>query len=203
MEYIGSIPVAISALVATATFIVSVVLRRRTEREQEVARWQRVVVYSIVNELRNATFKDIKSRYLENAAQVSTFRLPKEEIQDDALRRILLELMRDDIVVQDSQGSYRISAKPYMEEWAQEALEDMLLERRLKPKILRMVERQSGTYTADSLVRALHQEGLNVDFDKVDTILDDLRGYGGVRKDPEGRLHYEPPYGERDYRQED
>jgi hypothetical protein len=61
-----------AAVVAAAAFIFSVWTRRASERQAQLQRWQRVVIYSLIDELKTASFKQLKDAYLQKAQQLLT-----------------------------------------------------------------------------------------------------------------------------------
>jgi hypothetical protein len=137
-----------SAVVAVFTFIFSVRMRYRAERESTLRDWQRVVIYSLIEESVALSFDDLKSRYLQKAGQLLTHNVPKKDIQDDALKRILLDLQKDNLVIRHQDRTYQIQYKVAIEAWAMATMRRIEKQQdsdeRLKPKILSIVETASG-----------------------------------------------------------
>ena len=88
---------ALSLVISTATFVFNVVDRVIKERRDELLKWQRAIVYSIIQD-GAITFEDIKLRYLAAAQQISDIKVPKKEIQDSALKLVLLSLVEGKLV---------------------------------------------------------------------------------------------------------
>jgi hypothetical protein len=90
---------AASAVIAASAFVFSVLTRRKADGEAELRNWQRVVIYSLIEQASPILFDDLKSRYLQKAQQMLFHRVPKKEIQDASLRRILLDLQKDGVII--------------------------------------------------------------------------------------------------------
>jgi hypothetical protein len=126
---------AISAGVAAAAFVFAVWVRLKTEKEARIRDWQRVVIYSLIEEGLVTSFDDLKAKYLQKAQQLLSISVPKKEIQDDALRRILLDLQRDNLVYRRDDSKYQIQYKVPMEAWAFDFLKSTEKVRQLRPKV--------------------------------------------------------------------
>src|SRR5262245_28782777 len=162
---------AISAFIAASAFVFSVLTRRKTERDAELRNWQRVVIYSLIEQASPLSFDDLKSRYLQRAQQLLSDPIPKKEIQDDALRRILLDLQKDGLILRKDDLRYQVQLKIPVEASALEELQRMRREKTLKAKLLALIERDSGVYTAETLVRRLHEQEITMSFEEVDGLL--------------------------------
>jgi hypothetical protein len=188
---------AVSALVAASAFVFSVLTKRKADRNRELRNWQRVVIYSLIEDASHISFADLKSTYLQKAQQLLTLRVPRDEIQDDALRRILLDLQKDGVVIRQKDLTYQVQVKVPVEAWALDEFKQMSRQRILKPKILALVERESGLHTPEALVRRLHEQGAEVTFEEVDDLLYELRGFSTLKMGPTGKLEFVPPYSEK------
>lgn len=51
-------------------------------------------------------FKEIQADYLASVQQFMEFKIPREEIQELALKRVLLELLSDGVIVMDAKGQF-------------------------------------------------------------------------------------------------
>src|ERR1700742_3891450 len=149
---------AISAASAASAFVYSVWVRLKTERDARLRDWQRVVIYTLIQDMSVTSFDDLKVKYLQRAQQLLTVSVPKKEIQDDALRRILLDLQRDNLIYRGDSSTYQIQYKFPVEAWAFDLLKRSEKVRHLKPKVLAIVEQNNGIYTSDALARKLQQE---------------------------------------------
>jgi hypothetical protein len=61
---------ALSAVVAALSFVYSVLTRHKTEREAELRDWQRVVIYTLIEEAAPIAFIGLKSMYLRRAQEL-------------------------------------------------------------------------------------------------------------------------------------
>jgi hypothetical protein len=71
-----------------------------------------------------------------------------------------------------------------------------ILELELRPKIISLIEAESGKYTIDALVRKLMSESEHVNFETVDSVVHAIRG-GSIKMNREGKLEFVPPYEEQ------
>jgi hypothetical protein len=199
----GSIEVwiaAIAATVATMAFLLSLWIRLTTERELQLRKWQRVVVYSIIQDLRRVSFEELKQRYLQSAQQFLTRSVPKAEIQDDALKLALLELQKENAIVRNSDLKYYLATKDELPADVMRSLTSFVEKDRMKMAITRLVEKDSGVYTPDSLTRRLTELGYDVSFSMVDDLVYEMRGLtsGSIKMGKDNKLMFIPPYEERD-----
>ncbi len=179
---------AASLLIATSAFIFSALVRRNIDRNAELRSWQRVVVYSIIEEDGPISFKDIRSKYLQKAQQFLEKSISKIELHDDNLRRILLDIQSEEVIGKKEDGDYTLQYKPIVETWAREFLQDEMLKKKLKPQIIKIVEKEPGVHTVDTLARKLHELNLSVSFENLDIILEDLLPYRSLKKNEEGKF---------------
>ena len=101
--------------------------RRKTEREAELRDWQRVVIYTLIEEAAPIAFKDLKSRYLRRAQELLSRKVPRKVIQDDSLKRILLDLQKDGVVMRRTDLTYQVQVKFPMDASTVEELKRILL----------------------------------------------------------------------------
>jgi hypothetical protein len=106
-----TVAVSASAVVATASFVYSVITRRRTQRASELRDWQRVVIYSLIEEASPVRFEELKMRYLQKAKAMLSRRVPNKVIQDDSLKRILLDLQSEGLVVRRADLAYQLQVR--------------------------------------------------------------------------------------------
>jgi hypothetical protein len=187
---------AVAVVIAAGGFIFSLFTRHVDQAQVEVRGWQRVAIYALLEEGGPQPFDTLKAAYLQKAQQLLSRKISKKEIQDDSLRRILLDLQKDGVVVRREDRAYEVQVKVALETWAYDEIKHMRLTRVLKPKILRLVERESDMHTAESLLRKLHEQGDKISFEDLDDVLYELRGYPRVIRSPSGKLRYKPPYDE-------
>jgi hypothetical protein len=108
---ITTVAVTSSAVIAATSFVYSVVVRRRAAREIEIRNWQRVVIYTLIEESSPISFQELKARYLEKAKSMLSRQVPNTVIKEDSLRRILLDLQADGLVIRGSDLAYQLQIK--------------------------------------------------------------------------------------------
>ena|SRR2546421_6005089 len=106
-----TVAVTASAVVATTSFVYSIIVRRRSERENELRNWQRVVIYTLLEEASSITFEELKACYLQKANALLSRHVPNKVIQDDSLKRILLDLQSDGLVIRRTDLAYQVQVK--------------------------------------------------------------------------------------------
>jgi hypothetical protein len=132
--------VALSAIIAAASFAFSVLTRRKAERDAELRGWQRVVIYSLIEERAPIVFDDLKSSYLKRAQELLSRNVPKRVIQDDSLKRVLLDLQSDGLIVRRENLSYQVQVRLPVEPWALEEYRRIQRASLIKPKLLALTE---------------------------------------------------------------
>ena len=150
--------VALSAIVAAASFVFAVLSRRKAERDAELRGWQRVVIYSLIEEAAPILFEDLKVRYLKRAQELLSRSAPKKVIQDDSLKRVLLDLQKDGVIVRRENLSYQVQVKLPVEPWALEEFKRMQRASLLKPKLLAMAEGRGAGPTSIWVRRKTHDD---------------------------------------------
>ena len=150
--------VALSAIVAAASFVFAVLSRRKAERDAELRGWQRVVIYSLIEEAAPILFEDLKVRYLKRAQELLSRSAPKKVIQADSLKRVLLDLQKDGVIVRRENLSYQVQVKLPVEPWALEEFKRMQRARILKPKLLAMAEGRGAGPTSIWVRRKTHDD---------------------------------------------
>ena len=136
--------VALSAIVAAASFVFAVLTRRKAERDAELRGWQRVVIYSLLEEQAPLLFEELREKYLKRARELLSRNAPKKVIQDDSLKRVLLDLQKDGVIVRTQNLSYQVQVKLPVDAWALEEFKRMQRARLLKPKLRSMIEGRDG-----------------------------------------------------------
>lgn len=114
MKAAASLATAISAIVAVITLFFAVVDNARRVRETQLREWQKVVVYAFLekSQHRGAAFEQIRSAYREEAQAYALLDVPKEAISEQALQRILLELVSDHAIVLGPARTYQAAFAP-------------------------------------------------------------------------------------------
>lgn len=94
--------VALSAIVATATFLISVIANWKIRRNDEVRGWQEAVIQGIFQrgKTEELTFGDIQTAYRSEAAVYREIKLTDAELSDGKLRQILVSLIDKRVIEQ-------------------------------------------------------------------------------------------------------
>jgi hypothetical protein len=107
---IHSIAVAISAVVATVTFLIAVAGQFRARRENAVGKWQRALIQQIFQNVDDSlSFDDIAQRYRNEAVAYRQYNLQGEDLSPQTLRLILTTMVTDGIVHQRGKDHYALS----------------------------------------------------------------------------------------------
>jgi hypothetical protein len=190
IQAIANLATTLSAVLALAALGWAVYETNKRDASQQTENWKRPVVFSIIREKRSASFQEIKSAYIQTATQRG---LPREDIQDYELERILLSLQESDVIGRTSLGNYipitvteELSAGLIK---SQQASEKYMAAR---SRIISILESESGKYTLDSLRRKLQEEGLDVTFEIMNNLITDLKVARVVRSDKKQYLHIYP-----------
>jgi hypothetical protein len=156
--------------------------------------WQRVVVYTVVEERslsgHPAALTEIQLHYLQRAQQILNVRLSRKELQEAALRRILLDLQADGLVEQGVDGRYRLPGRSALDAHTADQLNSLLRERQIRPRVLKILERKSGHITREGLVRELSEADVHVSFDEIDNLLWNLGISPTMRVGPDGTITF-------------
>lgn len=114
LDKAAKLATAASALVAVATMVASSIVWYRNIQEERIRDWQTTVVYSILSKAPRAglKFEEVRSEYIKEAQAWASFDIPKKEIQESALRRVLLGLHSHHVVEVDVDGHYAVQATP-------------------------------------------------------------------------------------------
>ena len=112
---------ALSMVVAALALCFAVYERRTREKDRRILEWQRVVVYGLIDS-GATTFNDLKVRYVTAASQFQDVEIPKGNIQDSALRLVLLALIRDRLVSQSSPDNFIVNTVSLEETRAKQAV---------------------------------------------------------------------------------
>lgn len=146
-------------------------------KKVEIDNWQRIVVFSIIESTNGASFGNIKSSYLQFAQQLDSFELPKSEIQDGALQRLLLNLLREKTIVLDLDNKYKVMRirMPQSENEEYEMALSMIERKKVLYKsanknrglfyaISTLLTKSPGFYTTSSLYQEIEQENFDIDY---------------------------------------
>ena len=105
------VTVSISAVAATAAFIISVVGQIYERRNLAILKWQRAVVQQIFqNASRVLSFDEIAQRYRNEAVGYRNYNLKADELSPQALRLVLLQMIKEDILEQRREDKYSLKS---------------------------------------------------------------------------------------------
>lgn len=185
---------AVATLATAASLGLALYQHTQKEAKEEVAQWQRVLLYKIISEGNGVSFRDLKLRYVAEATQLQSFKLPAKEIQDDALRFNLLDLQKDRLVILGLNGTYR----PLVEipDLQRDMITSMVRTEASRkdayyvqrPKILRLIEAESGRYTIEELYQRVRDAKMEVSEEDFYNLISSLRVERFVNRDDRGRL---------------
>lgn len=183
-----------SVFFAAAALAFAIYQHDQKETSEEISRWQRVLIYKIISHTTGATFSAIKVLYVTEAAQLQAFKLPKKEIQDDALRLNLLELQKDRVVVLGPNGIYR----PLVDtsNFSMDVMLAMLKTEASRkdafyiqrPKLQRLLESVSGQYTMEEFYQRVRDAKIEVSEEDFYNLISGLRTDRFILRDEAGRL---------------
>jgi hypothetical protein len=161
--------------------------RAEDDRSQKVQDWQRVVVYNILDAKMNRdrgalAIDEIRNEYVSQAATVNGLDLKKEELQDLALRRILLDLMSSGLVYETGKGKYVVQQSELNLKFDRQFLQSDAVS-----KILTVVNDESGKYTVAELDPKLRDE-LKLSKEEFNKVVLELVAYNWINIDHQGKL---------------
>jgi hypothetical protein len=198
LQQIAWVAAAISMVVGASTFVITMIDRARRERRDELLKWQRMVVYSLVQQ-GYTEFDDIKVQYITAAQQITGVDVPKKEIQDAALRLVLLSLLEGKLLSLTVDQRYVLNVvdldeqKKQTADLAYQLFTNQVQERKAIARIFETVEAQPGAYSVDSLHRLLHERGFELDFDSFSLAVRSLVNRRELYQAPNNRLYIKPP----------
>ena len=138
---VSHVATAFSAVMSFLAVAVAAFQYYQFEQDKKTEDWQKVVVYKYVLEEENpVNFNQIKSNYVANAQQLRSFDLEEESIQDDALRKVLLDLQSSGVIQMVKDEKF----EPVVEKTsvAMTLMRDMLIQQKLTPDYKDYVELQ-------------------------------------------------------------
>ena len=81
--------------------------------------------------------------------------------------------------------------------WFEEFRREFRVKYKMKPKLLRLVEKESGRYSVEEIVRILQEKGEDISFEEIDDLIYEMRGFASIILNDNGKLEFEPPYREK------
>lgn len=190
---LSSFVTALSTAIAAGTLGFALYQHNAKENSEKVSKWQQTLIYKIISERSATNFEAIKAHYITEAAQLTQFELPKEEIQDEALRYILLELQKDKLITVTSSKLYKPLVDGPNQQFA--IMLDILktdFDRKSayyiqRPRILRLIESIEGP-TSTELYQKVKDDKIDISEDDFYNVIFSLRIERFVMKDINQRL---------------
>lgn len=109
-DFVREIAIGLSAIVATLTFILKVQGDSRARRKSEVLSWQSTVIHALFQnpQTDSLKFEDVLQRYRTEAFAFPKHTIKKDELTEDALREILIALVKSGCVLQLGEDKYKL-----------------------------------------------------------------------------------------------
>jgi hypothetical protein len=104
LSEISQIAGGLSLLVATATFLVVQIGRSQRARQEQLQKWQKVVVFRLIAG-GESDFNRLRLSYLASVLQFEQ-RLPRSDLQDATLQLLLMQLLADKLVMLTDSNEY-------------------------------------------------------------------------------------------------
>lgn len=116
------------AVIATGIAAVIAVWKYKTEiQEAKKLKWQKTTVQEIVQSVEDRiSFLELKTKYKSLAAEKMAKLLDIKDISDESLRMILIDLCRDNVIVQLGSDTYALTTYPGQIEKTQKTNSEML-----------------------------------------------------------------------------
>jgi hypothetical protein len=191
-ERFKNVATGVSAVVGLIALLVSLFSLWRQASTEQIRNWQEVVVFSIIMEsgVNGLKFEEIRSRYREEALAIKDLDLPREEIQESSLNRVLLNLMSKRIIAYTRSGKYKIAFMPEPDE-LRGTPEEMALHARIEKAAddaIATVKVENCRYTPDQLGQILQRENPELTLREANGLLTQMIADGMFHIDEQGRL---------------
>jgi hypothetical protein len=131
---------SLSLVLAAATYMYNVYRDRKKKTEKTIQNWQRVAIYKAISDgnAKNGkpiSFEDLQNAYVFNALTFKDTDIPKDKIQDNALRLALMSLLESKLIELQEDGKYRLVFSSSWKRRKNELLLIKLEQERLREKI--------------------------------------------------------------------
>ena len=176
------IAAAVAAIVGGSIGLIKFLADRR---EKEVREWQKVVLYKILrqDELSPLTFSTLLEKYRVEAQAFSDVDLKKREISEDALRRVLLELVSSNVVSLEPSGSFRLKI-------TLAKIDQFEMQNRLNDELAKLVGANPHVYTLDDVAKEIAPKlGLHISIVR-NTLRVSIEQLGTLEIDSNGHLAF-------------
>ncbi|WP_226669120.1 hypothetical protein [Microbulbifer aggregans] len=187
----GKLTTTFSTAIAAGAFALSAWIWVSDNHAKKVTDWQSVVVYEVIRDGKGVTFQDIRTMYLDKAAQLKDFDLSKDDISDSALQKILINLSSSMIVYLDFSDRYYISKQPKRDERSMGNFDDFQIKQdtqeKMRARIVRIIEDDPEKYTTDAISRKLRDVNLKFEDYELNNIMYMLEGQSIIHQNSDGR----------------
>ena len=177
LKEIADLATGLSLVVTALTLIFAFWEHHVREKQRQLLNWQKVVVYKIIEDGHNV-FDDIKINYIAETQQFLEFDIPKEEIQDGALKLVLMSLLETKLISISLDDQYVLNKVSLQEndfkELAAGEMRKRMNQPRLLGKLYEFLDRESGKYTIDQLYRTLEIDQYENTFDDFNVLLREM-----------------------------
>jgi hypothetical protein len=158
------------------------------QRGEQIQDWQQIVVFSAIEKATSAkppglNVAEIKTAYLEEATIVEGIDLKKQDLQEMALRRIVIDLLRSGLVYRLTDGRFVVQEALFNDEF-----ERPYTIQKAKRAILMFLSTHEGQFTSEGLRRELSNRVKLTEEEWTETIAD-LLLTKTVRVDSANKLH--------------
>jgi len=173
---------AVSALIAALALTISLWNYWEDIKQSKIEKWQEVAVYEFILNNKLSTFQNIKVGYVTEAQQITTFTLPKDEIQDDSLRRIILKLQSSNLIRLRDTGYYEVVLSVYQPS-PQEMIDIFKKQQHIKDlyplvktKVIDLLNKDCGKLNQDEIYRHI-SDSIDIEAPLFFDMLHNMRGH--------------------------
>ncbi len=180
-----------SAITANRTLKQEIQKAAKEAKEKEEQEWQKATVYEIIDrgvtkaDLTGSTFAEIQNQYVSKASARKE-ELGKEKLTDQELLRLLVELMKYDVIYRSVDDHY------YTKRYFIAKGDNSLTQNSTANAIMRVLAAERGTKSVDELRALVTKDGIvsNDDFNFVIAIM--MGPNTGMVKVENGKVHAVP-----------
>ena len=172
-------------MVALVTLALTSVQLRNDYLKRQIKEWQDVAVFSIISDapLRGLTISEIQAKYKEMANDLPK-ELPREEIQTQALKRTLLNLISSQAITFRNDGRYGVVVGPFP--MPPEMIETRQVMQEAGSYILQVVVPNRNQYTLQTLAEKVHRRFQKLTDEQFNQLIGEMRGKVPSQSGPMG-----------------
>jgi len=185
LKVLVQITAVVTGVVAVISLVVNLWGINQSLKERKIRDWQQVVVFSIIEKAGNAgiSFDMIKTSYIQEAQIAKDVDIPKDSIQEGALRLVLMNLLSNQLVFATPEGRYvKWLTIPKMR------LEKRTLYDSVQDKIVETVLKKPGKYSPEELHTQVLAPDRDVSLFEFYMILEGGLRAGAIYYDKNGKL---------------